>query len=450
MHQTIFRNFLDNNKNNKGSVLPLVLATVFVLGGCGSSGGARQPSAPSAGQCLRGEITVQGESPIYTDRNTARNKAREDACRKAIEQCIGVQVAGVSGAMDGESIANEIFTDSTAICRDHQSLGESTYQLDNVQMLKATYRFAVSRVEMQDRIDTALKLVGNPRVMILIRETQNVPGARRVYDYTQRGGVAGITLRDFLVEKGYTIIDPRRAGGRLAPSVAGALESAADGETDSIPGLRNFKDAAAKAGADVLIIGQVEANPQNLRAIDPDAASVGFHSSQATGGVTILALWGRGKVLGQFYERQPVGGAHTTPLGAAREAIKRFAIGTARDPMRVPGGITFKTHNRLTRTWGRLTRNNVIAVKVSGLNRDQVGWFRDDLKERTAVRNIDEISFAGDSAEWELTYPGRAFALADTLTFYSNNPRVFPVVARAGKSIQVDLVRRGEIHVRFQ
>ncbi len=89
-------------------------------------------------------------------------------------------------------------------------------------------------------------------------------------------------------------------------------------------------------------------------------------------------------------------------------------------------------------------------MKISGLNRDQIGWFRDDLKERTAVRNVDELNFSGDQAEFEVTYPGREFALADTLAFHANNPRIFPVVARSGKTIHVDLVRRGEIHVSFR
>lgn len=425
--------------------LALFLGTVA----CGG-GGARKPEL-SRGECLRGEIAIEGEAPIYTDKNTALNKAREDACRKAIETCIGVQVAGETQTMEGESIANEIFTRSSAICRDYQLLDQTTYRFEDVNMIKATYRFRVSRVEMNDRIDTALKLVGNPKVMILIREVHNLRGARRVFDFADRGSVTGITLRDFLVEKGYTIIDPQRAGGgSLAPGVVNALESAVSGETDDIPGLSSFKDRAAQAGADVLVIGQVETNPQNISVIDPDAASVGIKSYQATGGVTVLALWGKGKVLGQFYERQPVGGAHTTDLGAARESIKRFTIGAARNPMQNPGRLVVQLHERLTRTWGRLTRNNEIVMKVRGLNRDQMGWFRDDLLERTAVRNIVETSFAGDSGEFEVTYPGRAFALSDTLAFYSDNPRVFPVVARSGKKIYVDLVRRGEIHVSFR
>ena len=87
---------------------------------------------------------------------------------------------------------------------------------------------------------------------------------------------------------------------------------------------------------------------------------------------------------------------------------------------------------------------------VRGIDQKDLGTLRDDLIERTAVKKVDEISVTGKEAVWEVTYPGRSFALADTISFYGNDPRMFVVVKDTGLSMKVDSVRRGELTVRFE
>lgn len=429
-------------------LLPVLVPFLLIYVSCGDP----RRGGLSTGGCKGGEIVVEGEAPVYGDMATSRSRAKEDACRIAVERCIGVQVAGYSAVQDAESVASEIYTQASAICSDDELLSESTYPLESIQMLKTRWKFRVSEVSLQSKIDTMLKIVGNPRIMILAREEYNIPGAQKVVGFASRNSVSAGILQDYLIQNGYTVVDPARAnpGGLNESALIEQLSEQKFGETDSIGGAFNdFKDRAAASGADVLIIGKVTATKQNLRKLDRDAFDVGLHSYQANGNFTIVALWGRGELMGQLFAR-PTGGAHTTDQGAASEAIRRFTIGSDRDPFKRPANIARDLKFRLSEKWSELSRNNKIYMIVSGLDQRHMAIFREDLTERTAARKVDEIEFSGNRARWEVTYPGRSFALADKLSFYANDPRMFVVVGRSGKQIHVDQVRRGEIHVSFR
>ncbi|GIX41244.1 MAG: hypothetical protein KatS3mg129_0977 [Leptospiraceae bacterium] len=160
-------------------------------------------------ECLKGEITVYGEAPIFTSVSAARNKAKEDACRKAIEKCIGNQVASYTQVGDGQSIANEIFSQAQGVCKNDRVLDEQEYMLDTVKMLKLFVKFQVDKAEIQNQINLMQKLVGNPKVMVLIREEYILPGnAKKVFDFASRDGVAASQIRNILISKGYDVLDP--------------------------------------------------------------------------------------------------------------------------------------------------------------------------------------------------------------------------------------------------
>jgi hypothetical protein len=385
-------------------------------------------------ECLNGQITVYGEAPLFTSVSATRMKAKEDACRRAVEKCIGSTVAAHSGVGDGQSMGTEIFSQAQGICKNDQIIDEKEYMLDTIKMMKLFVRFNVSKVDIQSTIDTMKKLVGNPKVMILIREEYNLAGAaKKVEGFTSRSGQASSQLQNFLISKGYTIIDSRSV------VTGGFSEEMAAADPSKLPDI--LKDRAMAAGADVLVIGTIDSNPQA-------SAQPQMKSYQATGTLTILALWGRGSVLGSY--RQAMGGAHVTDIAAAQASVIRFSVGTAKDPIKQPGGFAKFLDSTLKSKWSEMTRNNVIVMRVRGLDQKGAGTFRDDLVERTAVKEVNEISADSNELIWEVTYPGREFALRDTLAFYGEDPRMFFVVRDTGKKIVVDAVKRGEIILHFQ
>ncbi len=386
-------------------------------------------------ECLRGEITVYGEAPIFTSVSAAKNKAKEDACRKAVEKCIGNQVASYSNVADGQSITNEIFSKAQGICKNDQIIDEQQYNLDTIKMLKLFVRFKVDKAEIQNQINTMQKLVGNPKIIVLLREEYIMPGSpKKVFDFNSRDGVAASQIRNVLISKGYELLDP----GSIARQITNTEIVAEDPTKLS----ENIKDLALKAGADVLIIGNIETKQQNSTVPQ-------FKSYQAVGTINIISLWGQGELIGT-YSGQSIGGIGVTDIQAAQESVKRYAVGTDPNPEKKLGGFVKFAHEKLQAKWSEITRNNKILMKIYGLEPAKAGIFRDDLIERTAVKNINEISTSQKEIIWEVIYPGREFALRDTLAFYGEDPRMFVVVKETGKKIEIIDVKKGEIKINFK
>lgn len=386
-------------------------------------------------ECLKGEITVYGEAPIFTSVSAAKNKAKEDACRKAIEKCIGNEVASYTQVGDGQSIANEIFSKSQGVCKNDRVLEEQEYMLDTIKMIKLFVKFQVEKTEIQNQINLMQKLVGNPKIIVLLREEYIIPGnAKKVYDFSSRDGVAASQIRNIFISKGYDVLDP----SSIARSISNSEAVAQDPSKLS----NDIKDLAVKAGADVLIIGNIETKPQT-------SAAPQFKSYQATGTINILSLWGQGDLIGT-YSGQNVGGIGVTDIQAAQESVKRFAVGTERDPEKKPGGFSKFAISKLQEKWSQITKNNKIIMKITGLDPAKAGIFRDDLIERTAVKNVNEISSSQREIIWEVIYPGREFALRDTLSFYGDDPRMFLVVRDTKKKIKIKDVGKGQIQLSFE
>lgn len=416
----------------------LILTTSVILTQCPSGGGSssgRGGSEISQDQCQSGQIIVNGESPIYTSVSTSRMKAKTDACRRAVEKCIGEEVASDSGVSDGESIGNEIFTQAKGICRNDKILKEETYSLGSIKMLKISVRFNVNKVQLSDSIDTMKQLAGNPKAIILIHEVHNLP-PKKVFGFLHPRAIATSNLKSFLIKKGYTIID----GSKITRYISNEASTAANPSSLS----EKIKDAAAKAGADILILGSVVTHPQHIRTTGP------FKSVNVQGVVQVHSLWGDGAVLGSYDER--AAGVQVNKVGAAKFGVMKYTMGTyyPNDADEELGGLAVWLHDLLMNEWADVTRNNRIKVTITGLDNKTKALLQDDLKEGTAVKNVDEISFTNSTAVWEVTYPGRAFALADTLSFYGDSPKIFAAVRESGKKIKVVSVKRGVIKLKFQ
>ncbi len=422
--------------------------TFVACGGGGSKGKSKGPEL-SAEDCLSGKITTWGEAPVFTSQEASRQKAKENACRKAVEKCIGEEVAKISGVADGQSIANETFSQSKGICKKDNIVSEQTYKLDTIDMLKVFVNFEVSQVDVQSAINTTMKLAGNPKVMVLIREEHNIAGkGKRVFGFTDPQGKASAGLRQVLSEKGYNIIP----ADRVVQGVVGNKEDqlAQDPGSDAAKETFNtLKDRVTKAGVDVLIIGEIET--ENQAGVEHMTGS--FKSYNAKGNIRVISLWGRGEELLNY--AAPERGADVTHEAASQAAAFKYAVGA--QPEDKPASYT-KNPKKLARAvieklnskWAEVTRANKIILYIKGMDAKASGLFHDDLKERTAVKEVTRVKQDGESHEWEVVYPGRSFSLADTLAFYGDNPTKFVVVQKTCKKVKVTNVNAGEISLELQ
>lgn len=434
------------------AAIPLALTSTLLFAACGGGGsrGGGGGADLSPAECQSGQITVWGEAPIFTSVETSRQKAKENACRKAVEKCIGEEVAKISGVSDGQSIANETFSQSKGICKNDSIVSENKYKLDTIEMLKVTVRFTVSQVDIQNAIDTTRKLAGNPKVMVLIREEHNIKGSgKKVYGFTDPGGKASAGLRQVLTEKGYTIVP----ADRIVQQAVGGDEAtlAEDPNSDAARATFNsLKDRIAKAGVDVVIIGEIETEHQDMEALS--RLNKDFKSYNAKGNVRVITLWGKGEELLNY--SAPERGADVTHAAASQAAAFKYAVGAqpedkpasyTRSPKKLAGAVARVLQDK----WAEVTRANKILMKVYRMDPRAAGMFLDDLKERTAVKEVVQVTSKNEEHEWEVTYPGRSFALAETLIYYGDNPTKFNVVAKTCRKVKVIEVKRGEISVEL-
>lgn len=433
-------NYLWKHFIQKTSFLPpaitIALILIHVLN-CNNT--TKQKEAQIRGdyysECLSGEITVYGEAPVFTSVTAATEKAKEDACRRAIEKCIGSQVASYTQVADAQSITNEIYSQSTGICRNDQVIEKQEYFLDTIRMMRLFVKFRVDRISVENHIQLMQKLIGNPKILVLLREEIMLPGMpKKVHDFHSRDSIGGSLLRNILIEKGYDVLD-----SSLVASYTSNSEIISH-NPDKIPEV--LLDKSLQIGADILIIGYLETFPQELSASQ-------FKSYQTTGNITLLSLWGQGETIGTFSGRT-VGGVGITDLQAAQESIKRFVAGSNPDPEKRPGGFAKFALEKLQTRWAEITKNNKILMRITGLEVEKAGIFRDDLIERTSVKKINEISSSQNEILWEVIYPGREFALRDTLSFYGDNPKIFSIIKETQKKIKILDVRKGTIHIQFQ
>ncbi|MBI3394568.1 MAG: hypothetical protein HY042_01915 [Spirochaetia bacterium] len=421
-----------------------VLTAAFAVQ-CGGGGGSTKEDKAAVNMeqdCLGGKIISIGEAPIFTGVDSAKMKAKEDACRNAISKCIGDQVASSSGVADGQSITSEIFSSSQGLCKNDQLIDSKEYMLDQVKMLKATFRFEVKAADISAKIDTMQKLVGNPKVMVLIREEINYKGrAKTVNGFTSQDGVAAATLIDFLTKKGYSVIPASRIAGST-----GNEQIMAD-NPDETPA--TLKEKAAEAGADVLIIGKITVKPQ-LDKLMKEVGGGNFVSYTVTGTTTALTLWGKGKVLSTFTKSG--NGAGVTDEKAAAQALRTFAVGNEDNPIKKPGNLAKELHSTFQDTWANMTRNNEIIIKVKGVDQSVAGTFMEDLKERTSVKTYNQVKSEGTNHEFEVTFPGKSYALAELLGFYKERPDMITALKKAGPGykLRIEKSDRGEISVVFE
>jgi len=410
-----------------------VLFSLFALAvSCGSGDKKEDSTSSSADSCMSGQITVWGEAPIYASISMARDNAKEDACRTAVQKCIGEQVAAMSGVSDGQAVGNEIFSEAKGLCRNDQIIKEEQYPLDTVKMLKVFVRYNISQTDVRNQIDTMQKLVGNPKIMVLLREEYDSPKGKKVEGFSSRSGLAGGVLRNYLSGKGYQIIEP----GNLGQINEDAVSSNPSLLSDAI------KDKAAKAGADVVILGQIEVKPKTSAEAGTDGLNKNVKSYEALGSVSIITLWGAGNELGVY--NKPANGAGFTQDQAFQAAAKRYAGG--------PNGneaLAKFVDEKLKQEWSRLVRNNLIQIKVKGLPQKVSAVFRDDLS-KMGCKEINEQSIQDMDMQYEVRYPGKSFALADSMSFYREDPRMFASIKESGKKPRVKEVNRGTIYIVFE
>ena len=225
----------------------------------------------AAGQVLATEVIADGQAAIVNnDKAMARDKALEDALRKAVEQAVGTMVTSETVTKDFQLLEDNIYSNSKGFVQKYEIVNEKVE--DNVYIAKIKADVATGAIEGKLKaIGVLLSRKGKPRVMFLISE-QNVGQESANSFISSDIGVTENTLVDEFQKNGFTIVDRQALSGKIKVEDAMKVVNENDSST--------AKKIANLAGAQVVIYGKAIAKDAGLIK-DQNNKETKMHSGQA-------------------------------------------------------------------------------------------------------------------------------------------------------------------------
>lgn len=309
-------------------------------------------------------VEVTGVAAVVDDDvPVARDRALDDAKRKAVEQIAGTQISAQSVSSNFELVEDTIYARASGFVRRYEVLDE-TREGD-------LYRVRISAEVDADAVTAKLDelFAVKPRVIVLVAE-QNIGADRPSYWWGSSGAAADLSiLQTSLIQawqaRGYTFVDPGLAAGELR--ITGPMKTAELSNEAA-------RVLAADADADVAVVGKVLVNDAG-----PVMDGVKMHAYHAVGTLRVLSV-DTGKILTVADDTGVA--AHIDPNLGGRLAIKALTkkIGGQLDAVLMKRWVTESASSReieLVVEGVKTSRQaraieKVLAEKVRGVESVQV------------------------------------------------------------------------------
>jgi hypothetical protein len=367
------------------------------------------PSVQRASAGEKETVEVEGYASIVGGhKDTAREKAINNALRRAVEEVVGVMVESQTLVRDFQLLNDRVYSQSSGYIQGYSVIGEKW----DVDSCSVKLRATVSLVKLEQGLDSLgvlAKQMGKPRIVMFLAEQnvdQSVPSCWWRGD-NGVGGPAENALTNKLLEKGFEIVDRQVV-------LAGIRQSG----DSPVAGANMSNELAMKlmAGgeAEVVIIGRAHARQGAA------LAGTTIRSYQAT--VTARAVNAdTGDLLGSAAGNAVA--AHVNPAAGGAEALKKAADEAACQLVR-----------QITASWQKAVHGTrTVKLVVAGLTFADVASLKAMLKERlNRVDGIYERSFSDGTVKLDLDVKTDAREIAanlDNLRFKDGFLKVTAVTA---------------------
>jgi hypothetical protein len=345
----------------------------------------------ACGAAWAGDTTAKGQAAVVNnDRAMARDKAIEDALRKAVEQAVGTMITSESSTKDFQLIEDSIYSHSKGFVNKYEIVSEKVEEGVYIVEIKAD----VSTGQIEGKlkaIGIALSRKGKPRVMVLVSE-QNVGQETATSFTTADIGVVENTLVDALQKNGFTVVDRQALAGKISVEDAMSVINADD--------RAKAKKIANLADAQVIIYGKAIAKDAGTMK-DMNGKDTRMHSGQAN--ISARALNAdNGEILAADTVHKAF--PHIDPNTAGMQALKI----AAEDLMK-------SMTEKIMAKWGQeLSGGQMIAISISGVQDIKTV---NDLKTllTTQIRGVSGVQIrklAKPDAAIDIDYKGKGQDLA--------------------------------------
>ncbi len=341
------------------------------------------------------KVVVKGEGVIFQgDKATAKEKAKDQALRLAVEQVVGIYIKSSTLVQNYVTVDDKILSQSKGYVKNYKILSEKVDGDVVVVEIEATVAAAKVKGDL-DAIQAALSRKNYPRMMLMIAE-QNVgqPGFSQWWGTTsqvvQMSQVEN-TLIDELGQLGFTFVDPQVLSGKIQMKDAYRVTSA-----NSPISTEAAREIADLTDAQVVLVGTAVANNMG-------APIQGSNMSSGQANINVRAI---NTDNGQILLSSSTHGAfmHIDPTTAGLKALKKAAQALAKE-------IT----NKLVDKW--LSSSAMVTLEISGLaNYRMLDDFKQVLSHQVGgVQGVYERKMRGDKAQIDLYYSGDTSLLAKEL-----------------------------------
>ena len=384
------------------------------------------------------EVEATGEAALVGgNRALARDRATEDALRRAVEQAIGTLVSSETEVRNSQLVKDRILTRSRGYVRGY----EVTATKEEAGAVQVTVKAEVGADALEndlEAIGVALARKGMPRVALLIAE-QRIDEIKPAAWWGDQGGhgaaAGGLKLDQRVAEnvfmslwqpKGFTFIDMDALAGVVRQ--AGVVTADLNAEQ-----LREIKNLS---GCDVVITGSVVATKEHDVSGMAETLGAGL-ISKVTGATCTATLSVRainadnGEVLAT--EETNARSYDKSPLACGRKATEEATRQLAS-----------ALEGKLLATWTKqLDQGSRITIKASGVEtlgvlNALVGLLKSEVR---GVKDVQQRRFGGGSADLDATVQGGSQAFATELEEKLVKGRRIEVTGMSANTVELRLVK---------
>lgn len=379
-----------------------VLAFFMALGGWEKA---------ALGQGESRQVQVEGVAAVEGGNVAlARDRALEDALRRAVEQAVGILVSAETAVQNQQLLSDKIYTHAQGYVRSYKVVSQR--QDGNLYRVSILAQVGLDALKSDlAAINLLMERVGKPRVMFLISEEIAQVGW---YGWSWKGAsVAETTFIRRFQDQGFLIVDPK--AGQVNDRQA---QEAVRGDTGAAQAL------GKRLNADVVVVGQARAQGGS-RISGSDLRSV-------IGDLTVRAVKvDNGVVIATASASATA--PHVEVTAGAHEAFGKAAAEASGTLM-----------NRILDRWAKeTTSGGLVQVGVAGIaSFDQLQELISHLKGK--VRGVTQVyrrDFRQGQAVLDVEMKGSAQDLADAL----HNARVgkakVAVVSLTGSRLEIRLTQ---------
>jgi len=363
------------------------------------------------------EIKAKGYGTIHGDNKAAaRDKAIEDAQRKAVEQAMGTMISSESVTKNFQLISDRILSLSSGYIEKYRVISEK--EIDGEVEVEIAAIVGMSKLnDSVQAIKNLIRRMDRPKIMVLIAE-QSIREEGQQLSEKSRGdvvlsstslGVAENVLIEFFRAKGFDFVDRQALAGQI--EIADPLTLVNDKE--------RIKKIANLTDAQVVIFGQAQARTTGeVQGIYSGQANISLRALKTDTGEIIAATNAHAAV--------PFVDPSTANTKALSEAAKK---------------ISQKLMDQILSQWQSESSGlRSICLVIKGVKYADVKKLRSWLtKYVRGVKSVHQRYVKDGIAELDLDIQGSAQNLADELSEKKFQKKTIEVLDLLPNKVSIEL-----------